>query len=434
MTLLAAYQFKGVPLLMGDFVITGSEEGHIRKKIHLISPNLTVGWSGYRIAAQVVMRELHSRFNGQRVSKDALEAFLKNYPPEELGSIDFYLAGWVVDEKPHCFLWNSGYPGELFYEPEHVIGSGGNYYNTLLGGGFSNVTPSSSGSNEAIYHALCRASMLISAEVFSSPDKGDDFGFAYEVLYFDGNQFKYVDNILFLTWDVYWDDRKKIGRYKPFAHLLKYRNFESYSVVQIRDPQDNSSSIHTISPIHDDMPELLVSVPIPGLDMYAGESFSYESDYYCLFLRLTASDGLGFSGPLVFTRQSKVLTVETGTKQKPGIRKAGERERISFSTRFIQNLHSSIKGANDPRRAVGYNIYRSADPNLPKSLWTKLNDELILTPEFTDKAENREPGVDYYYYVTAVNGFGIESVPSDVIGTKADANVSTPFLGGKGEP
>jgi hypothetical protein len=66
----------------------------------------------------------------------------------------------------------------------------------------------------------------------------------------------------------------------------------------------------------------------------------------------------------------------------------------------------------DPSQEVGFNIYRSTDPNLPKKQWERLNVTLLSQPEFNDTT--RRPGVRYYYYVTSVNAFGVESQPSEV--------------------
>lgn len=59
-----------------------------------------------------------------------------------------------------------------------------------------------------------------------------------------------------------------------------------------------------------------------------------------------------------------------------------------------------------------YNLYRSTDPNLPKELWTRVNDEPLVDTKFKDKG--LEPGVRYYYYVTAFYPGGPESKPSEV--------------------
>ena len=68
----------------------------------------------------------------------------------------------------------------------------------------------------------------------------------------------------------------------------------------------------------------------------------------------------------------------------------------------------------DPSQAVGYNIYRSTDPDLPKNRWKKLNAALLSQPQYNDTT--RQPGVRYYYYVTPINAYGVEGPPSEVIG------------------
>lgn len=68
--------------------------------------------------------------------------------------------------------------------------------------------------------------------------------------------------------------------------------------------------------------------------------------------------------------------------------------------------------SNPERDVAGYNIYRSTDPNLPKELWTKLNDALLTRTTFQD--DNVESGKKYYYYLTAVDVAGNQSVPSEV--------------------
>jgi predicted phage tail protein len=61
---------------------------------------------------------------------------------------------------------------------------------------------------------------------------------------------------------------------------------------------------------------------------------------------------------------------------------------------------------------AGYNIYRSTDPNLPKSQWTKLNQSLLTRTSYQD--ERVESGKTYYYYLTAVDQSGNVSAPSEV--------------------
>jgi hypothetical protein len=69
--------------------------------------------------------------------------------------------------------------------------------------------------------------------------------------------------------------------------------------------------------------------------------------------------------------------------------------------------------ANPERDVVGYNIFRSTDPNLPKDQWRKLT--RTPTDRTTYNDDTAEPGVTYYYYVNAVDSAGNVSPPSEVI-------------------
>lgn len=62
---------------------------------------------------------------------------------------------------------------------------------------------------------------------------------------------------------------------------------------------------------------------------------------------------------------------------------------------------------------VGYNIYRSADENVPLDRWERRNKEPLKTPEFKD--EGVESGEVYFYYVRAVDSRGTESAPGEVV-------------------
>jgi Fibronectin type 3 domain-containing protein len=62
---------------------------------------------------------------------------------------------------------------------------------------------------------------------------------------------------------------------------------------------------------------------------------------------------------------------------------------------------------------VGYNIYRSADKDLPLDQWEKRNKEPLKTTEFKD--EGVSSGEVYFYYVRAVDSRGVESAPGEIV-------------------
>ncbi len=62
---------------------------------------------------------------------------------------------------------------------------------------------------------------------------------------------------------------------------------------------------------------------------------------------------------------------------------------------------------------AGYNMYRSADKDVPLDQWERRNAQPIPTTEYKD--EGVESGEIYFYYVRAVDSKGNESAPSEIL-------------------
>lgn len=62
---------------------------------------------------------------------------------------------------------------------------------------------------------------------------------------------------------------------------------------------------------------------------------------------------------------------------------------------------------------VGYNMYRSADKDVPLEQWERRNREPIPTTEYKD--EGVVSGEVYFYYVRAVDSKGVESAPGEIL-------------------
>jgi hypothetical protein len=85
----------------------------------------------------------------------------------------------------------------------------------------------------------------------------------------------------------------------------------------------------------------------------------------------------------------------------------------SLSSNAIPQRISLFFAANDERDVVGYHVFRSTDPALPKDQWRKLTRTPIDRTTYADDAV--ETGVTYYYYVVAVDSAGNVSPPSEVV-------------------
>jgi len=76
--------------------------------------------------------------------------------------------------------------------------------------------------------------------------------------------------------------------------------------------------------------------------------------------------------------------------------------------------HAGNRHAQNPLvDFAGYNMYRSADENVPLDEWERRNREPIPTTEYKD--EGVEPGEINFYYVRAVDSKGTESAPSEIV-------------------
>jgi len=327
MTLIAGFQYSDVPLLLGDFMISRGARGYTLKKVHLVSPNLVVGWTGHLFMAKPILRDLHNKFNGVRVSREGLEQFLTNYPVDNSSSMLVHLVGWIVDDAPRCFLWNSSYPQELFYEPYHVDGLGATVFENMLRsrGKVGIQGTRTSNVDQAVYFALTQSCILMSDEVLARNNQQMGFGHGYEVLYYDGQQFKFIDDILYTTWDFYYDVNSKGGDFRFYPAVYKYRSFDYYSVVQIYNFETTVTDFNAITPAFDDMPNLFDN--IPGIDITKGTSFPIASNFYCLFFRFQASDNLSSTGSLVFPAGQPNLPFY--------IDKANGKEHLNFKFDFL---------------------------------------------------------------------------------------------------
>jgi hypothetical protein len=135
---------------------------------------------------------------------------------------------------------------------------------------------------------------------------------------------------------------------------------------------------------------------------YSDQTFRFGEEYNYV----VRSVSLGTGGSQVESLNSNAISVapvDTFAPSAPG--------RISIGAPAPGRL-ALFFPANPERDVVGYYVFRSTDPELPKDRWTKLTPNLLTRTTFQDEAV--ESGKKYYYYVVAVDAAGNQSQPSEV--------------------
>ena len=135
---------------------------------------------------------------------------------------------------------------------------------------------------------------------------------------------------------------------------------------------------------------------------YVDQNFKFGESYRYI----VRSVSLGTEGGQVESLNSNPITVSPKDVFAPSAP-------ASITVAAAPGRLSLFFPANPESDIAGYNIYRSTDPDLPKSQWTKLNAALLTRTTFQD--EKVEPGKRYYYYLTAVDEAGNVSAESEVV-------------------
>jgi len=147
--------------------------------------------------------------------------------------------------------------------------------------------------------------------------------------------------------------------------------------------------------------KLLNSSPVTN-NLFSDKSFEFDKSY--TYLIRTVS--LGVNGEPVESNDSESINVLPRDIFPPSAPTA-------LTIAASPNTISIFFASNPEKDLAGYRIYRTENPNLPKSEWQLLNQQLLTINTFQDT--NVESGKTYYYYVKAVDKVGNSSEDSDVV-------------------
>ncbi len=287
MTLVAAFSIEGIPVLIGDLLLTDTDvrRNHVRlptrpglenmrpatgrnrihgfrKKIQKIGDRLAVGFAGDVTAGRLLLRALDKRFSkGPFVLRD-LQAFLANFNCRNLKKM--YLVGWAFEKRMHSFHWCSASPAKFDLIPFAAAGSGVSHFkNEILpsesSGRSSEITDSL---DKAIYTSVMKAGRVLSTEILKGKNLEYDYGFGLEVMLWDGAKFFYVDKIAYAFWDININSDNSFSAL-PGSISAIYENKEKFCLMQVSQVRlktgflpgfsASETEVHMITPIHDSM-------------------------------------------------------------------------------------------------------------------------------------------------------------------------------------
>lgn len=146
---------------------------------------------------------------------------------------------------------------------------------------------------------------------------------------------------------------------------------------------------------------LLNKTPV-NQNQYADSTFEFGVDYF-YFVRAVS---LGSNGEPVESAESNIVKISPKDIYAPS-------PPTAITIAAAPNNISIFFAVNPEKDVAGYRVYRSENPDLPKTDWQLLTVEMLTTNTFQDARV--ESGKKYYYYLTAIDKNGNTSLQSDVV-------------------
>lgn len=338
MTLIAAIEENGTPILIGDVLISSERpfyyehnsiptrddleliiprgnQFHIDKpfqKTYIVSRTFAVGFSGYIDCAQDIINTLLLFFsNREPTIVEVRQHFTRitDRKPQPCTII-----GWVIDNgDKYCFRWKSNEPKKFDLDSQFIEGSGKNHFQNLYNNRGLSI------SDNPIEMVLCIIGNLLKDEVLYGENLRYRFGGGYKIIFFDGEKFVTVPSVtyIFLRLDEVIKN-KEINLIEMNRILKFFQNDEVMEILVTYIDEDNISSQEEIEP---ELPKLQMhyTFPVsvqPGDQFILNSNLSLKSKYYCVCgdLRLTDRFPSPFSDkyPII----SPAFTVSEGKRDK----------------------------------------------------------------------------------------------------------------------
>lgn len=189
---------------------------------------------------------------------------------------------------------------------------------------------------------------------------------------------------------------------------------ESAVLIEWREPEENVDGSKPPNILGynvyrlvgaDPNPNILNKTPITQTEF--SDSFFDFGQKYKYFVRTISLGSNGEPVESLDSQTAEISPVDTFAPSAP--------EALTIAA--APNNISIFFAVNPEKDIAGYRVYRTEDPNSPKTEWKLLTVSLLTTNTFQDKTV--EGGKTYYYYLTAIDKAGNVSAASEVVSEKA---------------
>jgi hypothetical protein len=319
MTVVANLLIEGVPVLIGDAVITSGDltERSItvptvgmlppmrrpitafRRKVYIIDKRLTVAWTGSRLKAEQLISSLRYHIQRRGVTEKELEDFLSSYRFPIEGGDELRLVGWIAERSPRPFWWSTKYPGEIVYDEYDIEGSGREVFRQSFFSRDGAVKGHGLTSEEHVFLiCLSGISRLLTLETEQGLPLVHGFGFCYDIVVWSKYRFKYISSYTQVNIDVTYEYSMRGGQYRFRNPILIYNSVGSSAVFwTLRyGGQQNADDSHDLLGID---PIIIRSVAHEGVIIPPKPKF--HSKFVCAFLLIVDENGRSIAAPFCIT-------------------------------------------------------------------------------------------------------------------------------------
>lgn len=266
MTLCISTTIDGIPINFSDIMISArdTESKHINiptdtkidqiipeswsinvvdlvRKTYIISNNLIVSWSGEKITAEYILKELYLKYSNSIVNHDDLIDFLKSHNDLKPNFVELVI-NLKVNNDNFTFKWNSIENNIIKYDNTCITGSGESYYSELLkcSKSFLPKIENKSNAMKIILSAFC--SIFFVEEWYLGMNLPHFFGGGFEAGFFNNNKFELIDNYSIMLWTAMKRNGETIfapyGEYYRFYYTGNILCIKKYENVLWKPPPD----------------------------------------------------------------------------------------------------------------------------------------------------------------------------------------------------